>query len=118
MKVLVVDDDAVSRLFLQNLLKKFNAEVEVAENGAQALKKMDGIDLVILDLLMPIMDGITFMKVLNELMKDKKPPIIAVTTDDTKKEEARKAGADAIFIKPIPIADFLTTIEQLTSKAG
>jgi len=118
MKVLVVDDDAVSRLFLKNLLKKFNSDVVVAENGAQALKMLDGVDIIILDLIMPVMDGVTFMKVLKELLKEKRPPVIAVTTDDDKKEEAREVGVDAIFIKPIPIPQLLSTIEELTHSKG
>ncbi len=102
-KILIVDDDAINRKLLSVTLKKIGYEVIEAENGVEALSKITPeVSLVLLDLKMPVMDGIQFMQAL----KNEKPecvniPIIVLTTDDEKKEDARLAGAQEVIIKPI-----------------
>jgi CheY-like chemotaxis protein len=102
-KILIVDDDAINRKLLSVTLKKAGYEVIEAENGVDALSKITpDISLVLLDLVMPIMNGIEFM---NALRTDKPEclnvPIVVLTTDDSKKEEAKLAGAREVLIKPI-----------------
>jgi CheY-like chemotaxis protein len=102
-KILIVDDDSINRKLLTTILAKSGYEVIEAENGVEALSKLSpDISLILLDLKMPVMDGIEFMKVL----KREKPeclevPIIVLTTDDSKKEEAKLEGAREVLIKPI-----------------
>jgi len=102
-KILIVDDDSINRKLLKTILSKGGYEVLEAENGVEALSKVSSdISLILLDLKMPVMDGIEFMNAL----KMKKPecldvPIIVLTTDDSKKEEAKLAGAKEVLIKPI-----------------
>jgi CheY-like chemotaxis protein len=102
-KILIVDDDAINRKLLSVTLQKTGYEVIEAENGVEALSKLTPeISLILLDLKMPVMDGIQFM----EELKVKKPeflniPILVLTTDDSKKEEAKLAGAREVLIKPI-----------------
>jgi len=102
-KVLIVDDDAINRKLLSVTLKKIGFEVLEAENGVDALSKLSpDVSLILLDLKMPVMNGIQFMQAL----KTEKPeclsiPIIVLTTDDSKKEEAKLAGAKEVIIKPI-----------------
>ncbi len=102
-KILIVDDDSINRKLLTTILAKSGYEVIEAENGVEALSKVSpDISLILLDLKMPVMDGIEFMKVL----KREKPeclevPIIVLTTDDSKKEEAKLEGAREVLIKPI-----------------
>ncbi|MRJ06531.1 MAG: response regulator [Epsilonproteobacteria bacterium] len=113
MKFLIVDDDEVTRKYLKNVLKRFGGEIIEASNGAEALKKVDeDVDLILLDVIMPILDGITFLKVLKVLNKNP-PPVIVVTIDDTRKEELKKLGVESVIIKPIFIEDIIKQIAQV-----
>jgi len=103
-KILIVDDDATNRKFLQIVLsKKSNIEVIEAENGSDALEKLtDDVAVILLDIYMPIMDGIKFL----QNLKMEKPelsniPVIVLSTDDTKKQEALSWGAVDFIVKPL-----------------
>ena len=80
------------------------AEVIEAKNGSDAiveLKSRDDIDLVLLDIIMPIMGGIEVLKVVRADENLKQVPIIVLTTDETKKGEALECGANGFLMKPI-----------------
>jgi CheY-like chemotaxis protein len=103
-KILIVDDDTTNRKLLQTILAtKGGYEVIEAENGIEALEKLTpDVSLVLLDLIMPVMNGIQFL----QRFKIEKPecsniPILVLTTDDSKKQEALNAGAQEVIIKPI-----------------
>ncbi len=103
-KILIVDDDATNRKFLKIVLsKKPNIEIIEAENGSEALSKLnEDISLILLDIYMPVMDGIKFMQTL----KMQNPnyaniPIIVLSTDDTKKQDAISWGARDFILKPV-----------------
>jgi len=102
-KVLIVDDDATNRKLLEAILKRGNHEVIEAENGVDALNKLTpDVDVVLLDLVMPLMGGLEFL----EVLPSKKPecmnvPVLVLTTDDSKKTEALNKGAKEVLIKPI-----------------
>ena len=103
-KILIVDDDATNRKFLNIVLsKKEDIEIIEAENGSDALNKLTpDISLILLDIYMPIMDGIQFMK--NLQMNNHQYsniPIVVLSTDDTKKQEALSWGAKEFIIKPV-----------------
>jgi CheY-like chemotaxis protein len=102
-KILIVDDDATNRKLLATILKKGNYEIIEAENGVDALNKLTpDINVVLLDLVMPLMGGLEFL----EILPSKKPecmnvPVLVLTTDDSKRLEALNKGAKEILIKPI-----------------
>ncbi len=110
--ILIVDDDATNRKLLKTILTMKGYQVLEAENGLQALDLLnENIDLIFLDLIMPLMDGIKFI----EVVKTEKPeyrniPVIVLTTDDSKKNQALLAGAKEVIIKPINPADILEKI--------
>ena len=113
-KVLVVDDDATNRKFLNIVLKKKKIDVIEAENGSDALNKLSPeISMVLLDIFMPVMNGIEFMK---NLRMDKPEfsniPIIVLSTDDTKKQEALSWGATDFITKPVNPVDLLDKISK------
>jgi len=106
LKILIVDDDFINRKLLQTMLKKNTdvAEILEAENGSDALdkiKKNHGIDMILLDIIMPIVDGVEFLKIFRSDMKNAHIPVIAVSTDDTKKTEVFDNGANEFLRKPI-----------------
>jgi len=114
--VLAVDDDMINLKLLKSMLMKsgFVKEVLEAKNGADAidvLKSRDDIDLVLLDIIMPIMGGIDVLKVVRADDNLRQVPIIVLTTDETKKGEALEFGANAFLMKPIRKDDLLAKIK-------
>jgi len=112
--ILVVDDDMINRKLLSVFIKKSGEFKTIeAENGLEALNiiKNEPIDLVLLDIIMPVMDGIDLLKVLKEDDKYKTIPVAILTTDDSKKNEALSLGATDVLIKPIKEADIKKIID-------
>ena len=103
-KILIVDDDMTNRKFLNIVLsKKQDIETLEAENGSDALNKLSPeVSLILLDIYMPVMDGIEFMKNLQmNYPQFSNIPIVVLSTDDTKKNEALSWGAKDFIIKPV-----------------
>jgi len=110
--ILAVDDDTINLKLLKSLLLKSGhiKEVIEAKNGSDAiniLKSRDNIDLVLLDIIMPIMGGIDVLKVVRADENLRQVPIIVLTTDETKKLEALEFGANEFLMKPIRKEDLL-----------
>jgi len=104
--VLTVDDDTINLKLLKSMLMKSGSVTEVVEarNGAEAieiLKSREDIDLILLDIIMPIMSGIEVLQVVRADDNLRQLPIIVLTTDETKKSEALEAGANDFLVKPI-----------------
>ena len=104
--VLAVDDDLINLKLLKSMLKKSTKVTEVleAQNGSDAigvLKSRDDIDLILLDIIMPIMGGLEMLKVVRADTSLRQVPIIVLTTDETKKSEALEYGANGFLMKPI-----------------
>ena len=106
LKVLVVDDDFINRKLIQTLLKKNPKVTEIieAENGSDALDKMKkdpSINLILLDIMMPVVDGIEFLKIFRSDMNNAHVPVIVLSTDDTRKTEVYDNGANDFLRKPV-----------------
>ncbi len=105
-KILTVDDDFINLKLLNSMLKKsdFVSEVVEAKNGLEALntlKEQPDIGLILLDIKMPIMDGIEFLSNLESMSDLKDTPVIVLTTDETRKREAFDHGAFDFLMKPL-----------------
>ncbi|MDX9813795.1 MAG: response regulator [Sulfurimonas sp.] len=120
LNVLIVDDDMINLKLLKSMLSK-NELVEniiEASNGAEAvntLKARDDIDLVLLDIIMPIMNGTEALKVIRSDQNIKQVPIIILTTDETKKSEALELGANGFLMKPVRSGDLTQQIKTMAS---
>jgi putative two-component system response regulator len=117
LKVLIVDDDFINRKLMQTLLKKHPevSEVIEAENGSDALnklKKENDINLILLDVIMPIVDGVEFLKIFRSDMASSHIPVIVLSTDDTKKTEVFDNGANDFLRKPIKEEILFSKIAQ------
>ena len=103
MKILVVDDSAIMRRIISNSLKSvgFNDIIE-AGNGAEAIESIEGVNLVLTDWNMPVMDGLTLVKEIRKRTELATLPIIMVTTEGAKTEviEALKNGVNNYMVKP------------------
>jgi len=116
-KVLVVDDAITMRQLVAATLKSAGYEVADAKDGLDALKKLEGarFNLIVSDVNMPNMDGITFLKEVKKSMKHKFTPVIMLTTESQAsiKEEGRKAGAKAWIVKPFKPNDLLAVVKKI-----
>lgn len=120
---LAVDDDLINLKLLKSILTKNEhiAEVIEARNGADAIdiiKNRGDIDLVLLDIVMPIMNGIEMLKVLRSNQNIKQMPVIVLTTDETKKNEALELGANGFLMKPIRSNELMEQISSMASIAN
>ncbi len=102
--VLVVEDNDVNRQVLSSFLRRSNYTVIEAVNGAEALDKLDGsVDVVLMDVHMPVLDGITAMRVMKE--RGFLTPVIMITADATEenRRKCQDAGATKVLLKPIDL---------------
>ena len=116
--VLAVDDDMINLKLLKSMLLKTGKVKEVVEakNGSDAigvLKSREDVDLILLDIIMPVMNGIEVLKVVRADDSLKQLPIIVLTTDETKKAEALDHGANGFLTKPIRNDELLKQISNM-----
>jgi len=115
--ILIVDDSESIREVVGFTLTNAGHKVQVAVDGADALRYFDGskIDLVVTDLHMPNMDGIELIKKVREMEAYKFIPILFLTTESqqTKKEEAKNAGATGWIVKPFVPEKLLAAISKV-----
>lgn len=118
-RVLIVDDDFINRKLLHTLLKKNPSVIDIyeANNGSEALIALENspnIDLILLDIVMPILDGISFLKIFRMDMKYSHIPVIVLSSDDIHKTEMFDRGANDFLRKPIKEEDLNNKIAQWT----
>ncbi len=114
-KILIVDDDMRNVFALSHILAQNNISVVEAENGLVALKRLEeqpDIDLVLMDVMMPEMDGYTATKKIRENVKFKDLPVITLTAKAMKedKEKSLEAGASDYLTKPVDVDKLLSLI--------
>jgi two-component system chemotaxis response regulator CheY len=117
--ILVVDDSASLRQVVSIALKGAGYTVIEGCDGKDALTKLNGqkIHLIISDVNMPNMDGITFLKEAKKLPAYKFTPVIMLTTEagEGKKAEGQAAGAKAWVVKPFQPAQMLAAVSKLVA---
>lgn len=115
--VLVVDDSASIRQVVSITLKQAGYETIEASDGKDALTKLKGqrVHLMISDVNMPNMDGISFVKEVKSRPEYKFTPIIMLTTEsaDDKKKQGQEAGAKAWVVKPFQPQQMLAAVNKL-----
>jgi len=121
-KILVAEDNPINKFLIVKVLKGWNIDADVVENGKEALDKLveNDYDLILMDTFMPVMNGLQATKLIREgVIPDKQYiPIItfsaAVMEND--KKAAMEAGADAVLSKPFELAMLHHKIVQYTGK--
>ncbi|MFZ5352285.1 MAG: ATP-binding protein [Bacillota bacterium] len=117
-KILVVEDDSISRQLTTKLLKTRNYAVAEAVNGKEAINeiKKDRFDLILMDVQMPVLDGFSATAIIRELLKKDRhrTPIIAMTAYALKgdMEKCLESGMDDYISKPINAEEFYEKIEK------
>lgn len=116
-KILAVDDSASMRQMVAFTLKAAGHDVEEAADGQQALDKAKAtqFDLVISDVNMPVMDGITLIRNLRQEAAYKFTPLLMLTTESApeKKAEGKAAGATGWIVKPFNPDQLLVVIKKV-----
>jgi CheY-like chemotaxis protein/signal transduction histidine kinase len=114
-KVLIVDDDVRNIFALTSALESHNMEVTHAENGQDAidlLRRSQGIDVVLMDIMMPGMDGYETMRAIRKINRFQNLPIIALTAKAMKADRDRciEAGASDYISKPLDVDQLLSLL--------
>lgn len=116
-KILIVDDSHTIRRLVTYILRKNDYIISEAEDGLDAMEKLSSIevDLVIVDLNMPNMDGIEFVKGLRNNYYFMDTPVIMLTTtrDETMRRNALEAGVNMFLNKPVQPEILLYKVESL-----
>ena len=122
LKFLVVDDSPTMRRIVFNTLKRLGYnEIEEAEHGAEALDKLktiEGINFVVTDWNMPVMDGLQLVQEIRATAEYAKVPILMVTTRSVKDDiiDAMKAGVNNYIVKPFTPEVLKSKIDLILSK--
>lgn len=115
--IMIVDDSSSMRMVVTIALKGAGYNVLEGRDGQDALAKLNGqkVHLIISDVNMPVMDGISFVKAVKQLPAYKFTPIIMLTTEseESKKREGQAAGAKAWVIKPFKPEQLLGAVQKL-----
>lgn len=115
--IMIVDDSASMRRVVGISLKAAGYEVLEACDGKDALSKLTGqkVHLIISDVNMPQMDGISFLRAVKQMATYKFTPVIMLTTesDESKKREGQAAGARAWVVKPFQPDRLVDAVQRL-----
>jgi signal transduction histidine kinase/Tfp pilus assembly protein PilF len=118
-KVLVVEDDVINMKLITQILKKWNLQFETAENGAKGLMVFDEtFDVLLVDIQMPVMDGLEMSKRIRQSEFGKEVPIIILTADvlGEASRNAREVGVDEVLTKPYKQKDLLHLLRKYLSE--
>ena len=118
LKFLIVEDSPTMRQLITFSLKRIqNSHVVEATDGVDALRKLSGEDfnLIIVDINMPLMDGLKLLSILRKEPKYKQIPVVIVTTEGAEldREKGLKLGANAYLSKPIQTNQLLKIVKGL-----
>lgn len=123
-KILVVDDSELIHNLMHLALKKLgNVPIIDAHNGAEAWHKVTGdpdIELILLDINMPIMDGVTLLKQIRQHREFDRIKIVMVTTEGEEKDTLTclQSGANAYITKPFKPLDLMTVFKRIAPAKG
>lgn len=119
-KILVADDEHVLRRLLATSLRSDGHEVFTARNGAEALylAEQERPDLILLDVLMPLVDGFEALRLLRGHGPTEKTPVVILSVRDSEEDIAKgwELGADFYLTKPFEIRELLSVVRSLLAK--
>ncbi len=119
--ILVVEDDDDIREVMQELLASEGFQVDVAKDGVDALDKLASDTtppLILLDMMMPKMDGETFLKLLRDRPAMADAPIVVISGNAAAREKARDLHAAACLVKPFELDELLGVVRRLSRQRG
>jgi DNA-binding response OmpR family regulator len=121
-KILVIEDEEHVRTLLSRILEKDGYEVRVAKDGLDGLRTLEVFrpDLILADVMMPNLDGLTFTKALKNRRETRVIPVIFVTakSDPLSMIEGINVGAKFYITKPFQIEDVLVKVRKVLGERG
>lgn len=113
--ILIVEDHAALAEVLTTMLATYGMRVSRAESGSQALQQLeqDLADIILLDVLLPDMDGLDVVTLVRQNYKFKHIPIVAITAAREKREPCLQRGCDSFLLKPFDSARLVSRISAL-----
>jgi len=119
MRILIVDDSSLVRLYYRNALEAAGFDVEQAINGIEAMEKVlaQAFDLAIVDVNMPRMDGFSFIRALRRSASEAATiPALVISTEAGQQDidDSRLAGGNFYLVKPVSEADLIRHVAALT----
>lgn len=121
-RVLVVDDDTLLLDMIKSGLERSGYEVSACVNGKEALGMLtrQRFDLVVLDVMMPYVDGYHVAHEITQMLGGNAPKVLLITGRDTSRESGviLMSGADAAIQKPFDFGDLLSKVQQLLGGAA
>ncbi len=115
-KILIVDDERLTRAVLQHDVILAGYDVMVASNGKEAMQKIREVtpDLIVVDLVMPDMNGFEMCRQIRSNEQTKKTPVIVVSALQSQADiqEAKASGADVYLTKPIKPEEFIMHVKK------
>jgi len=117
--ILLIEDDADVRSTLSAILHDEGCDLIIAANGFDALAALDqhDPDVVLLDWMMPVVDGPSFLRALRQEFH-RTTPVLVISAGRTRESAVRAAGADAYLHKPFDIDELMQVLRRLASRGG
>jgi len=115
-RILVVDDDPSIVEVISEILTAEGHEVVAAENGAEALEKVDGESLILLDMRMPVLDGWGFVERFRAA--GKRSPIVVMTAAENARRWADEIRAEGYLAKPFEMDTLIAAVARHTTEPG
>ena len=120
-RILVVDDNAVNRKMVSAVLEKNQFEVSLAKEGQEAIQALerDGADLVLMDIQMPVLDGLEATRLIRSRSEWSKLPVVAMTAHamNGDPEVCEAAGMDGYITKPVHAVHLLETVRRILAES-
>jgi CheY-like chemotaxis protein len=113
-KVLVVDDDPDMVAVCSLVLESEGYDISVARNGYEAYDRLtgQGADVMLIDVMMPVLDGLTVCKMVKRDPRTKDVPVIVMSASSRLCDQAESANADAVIPKPFDIDRLISTVNH------
>ena len=119
-RILIVEDNPCNQAYFKAVLRRLGLNFDIAENGQLAIEQLlvENYTLVIMDIMMPIMDGITATAEIRKTKGISNIPIIGVSANWEKEGEALNSGMNSFLIKPVKMDKLILKIEQSLNLAS
>lgn len=115
--VLLVEDDRDIQMAMFEVLQEEGYRITVANNGQEALSVLDSLSIlphvILLDLMMPVMDGFEFRMRMRQIKRFEQVPVVVVSADRNARQKTSQMYVAAFLEKPLNLTDLLDTLEQV-----
>ncbi len=120
LKILIIEDNERNRRLFKLIIDSIGHEIVMAENGEEGIKaaRKERPDLILMDIHLPVIDGLTAFKILRSNEDTKDIPVIAVTSHAMKGDRERflEQGFADYIAKPIDVDDFIETLDAVSKR--